>query len=247
MELHERIKYFRMKAKLSQRNIAETCHVSRATVSNWESGRRTPDYTTLVVLAKHLNITVYLLLGGDPLCECSAEQSIQSTNIINENNKTVFIVPILNTALLLLIIISMLVVFLPTLKEKYDRKNDALLTYENIENVKLELIDGKSTLDEFYLERSVFYKYYYIKNLNVDYFYGKGLSYQNTFYMSICVEMKNKISHNIFQERRFVICNESQITFDKNSVYPYFINSGTYDITVYFNDNIGYIDVTLST
>lgn len=47
----------------TQEDIAEFLNLSRATITNYESGKRSPDYDTLIKLAKKYNVTTDYLLG----------------------------------------------------------------------------------------------------------------------------------------------------------------------------------------
>ena len=47
----------------TQEEIADLLKCSRATITNYENGRRSPDYESLVILAKKYNVTTDYLLG----------------------------------------------------------------------------------------------------------------------------------------------------------------------------------------
>ncbi|EJF33635.1 hypothetical protein JC2156_09980 [Weissella koreensis KCTC 3621] len=55
---NEQLKTFRTKAKLSQNEIAHILHVSRQSVSSWETGRNTPDIETIKSLADIYNVSI---------------------------------------------------------------------------------------------------------------------------------------------------------------------------------------------
>ncbi len=61
--LAERLSAARKKNKYTQEEIAEFLKCGRATITNYENGRRSPDYETLVKLAKKYNVTTDYLLG----------------------------------------------------------------------------------------------------------------------------------------------------------------------------------------
>ena len=52
----------RKKACLSQEALAEQLHVTRQTISNWESGRSLPDIESLKALAQALNVPIERLI-----------------------------------------------------------------------------------------------------------------------------------------------------------------------------------------
>lgn len=246
MELNQRIKYFRKKSKLSQDAVAKKCCVSRTTVCNWESGRRSPDHSVLLKLANLFNVNVEELIYGISREFVTAEQTIQSTNIIKGNDKIVFVVPILNAALLFLTLISMLVVFLPICIEKYNINKDNFLAYENVENVKIRITDANSSFKEYYMKNSAIRKMYYLNDIEIDFYEDqKGFVY-NKQYLSICVELKSNVSYNLIQKRQFKINDHNLLSFDNSFSYLYFKNEGLYSISIHFDNNIGFIEVTLS-
>ena len=61
-----RIKYFRVKADLSQTDLAEKMEIKRTTVSMWETGASMPTADKLMKLARVLGCTVDELLADDP-------------------------------------------------------------------------------------------------------------------------------------------------------------------------------------
>ncbi len=52
----------RKKAGLSQEALAEKLHVTRQTISNWESGKSLPDIESLKTLAQALNVPIERLI-----------------------------------------------------------------------------------------------------------------------------------------------------------------------------------------
>src|SRR4051794_19070235 len=61
-DLGSRLLDARRRAGLSQAELARRARVSQAAVSNWESGRRTPDLDDLFSLAAALDVDVAALL-----------------------------------------------------------------------------------------------------------------------------------------------------------------------------------------
>lgn len=59
------IAFFRKQKKLSQEQLAEKIHVTRQTVSSWETGRTAPDLETLERIAEILGVDMMDLLYGE--------------------------------------------------------------------------------------------------------------------------------------------------------------------------------------
>ncbi len=51
----ESLRRARIKNELSQQKLADMLFVTRSTIANWESGRRIPDYETILKLTKYLD------------------------------------------------------------------------------------------------------------------------------------------------------------------------------------------------
>ena len=58
MELNERIKDCRLKAGLTQEQVAEKVMVSRQTISNWENGKSLPDIVSIMKLSDLYQISI---------------------------------------------------------------------------------------------------------------------------------------------------------------------------------------------
>lgn len=61
--LSKRLAAARLKCNYTQEEIAEYLQCSRVTITNYECGRRSPDYNSLVMLAKKYGVTTDYLLG----------------------------------------------------------------------------------------------------------------------------------------------------------------------------------------
>lgn len=91
----ERISLLRTSYRLSQKELAESLHVSKQTVSNWENDNIAPSVEMLLKIAKYFNVSTDYLLGLDdrtclevtdlPLEKISLLQQI--VNDIKQNNK----------------------------------------------------------------------------------------------------------------------------------------------------------------
>lgn len=59
------IKTLREKRKITQKELAESIHVSDKTVSKWETGKGLPDISIIGELARELGVSIAELLTGD--------------------------------------------------------------------------------------------------------------------------------------------------------------------------------------
>lgn len=67
MELNEKIQELRKQKGLTQEELAQILHVSRAAISKWESGRGYPNIDSLKTIAKYFSVTVDELLSSEEL------------------------------------------------------------------------------------------------------------------------------------------------------------------------------------
>lgn len=72
MEPKDILKSLRIKAELSQEQLAEKIFVTRQAVSRWENGETTPNVETLQLLSQLYNVTINTLLGSPKklICQC---------------------------------------------------------------------------------------------------------------------------------------------------------------------------------
>lgn len=61
-----RIKEIRKKCGLTQKELAERVGVSEGAISQYESGKRRPDYETVLKMADYFGCSVDYLMGNDP-------------------------------------------------------------------------------------------------------------------------------------------------------------------------------------
>ncbi len=73
MKLHEKIYYYRKRAKLSQEELAALVGVSRQAVSKWELGESTPEVEKLLALARAFDVTTDELLSEDAREQADAD------------------------------------------------------------------------------------------------------------------------------------------------------------------------------
>ena len=86
MSIGKRLLAFRQQQGLSQQELADYLHVSRQTVSKWESDLSLPDMKTALSIAEFYNITINELLGlEEETPDESLRKVYEQTNIVLEN------------------------------------------------------------------------------------------------------------------------------------------------------------------
>ena len=115
MELSEKIKRLRIQNNYKQEELAEVCNVTRSAVSNWETGRRIPDWDNIVTIAKLFNVTVEDLASSKKLCKKPSTfiKAIPEAKLKGSE------LPIFFSALLFLAISIMLVSYMPRMDRLY--------------------------------------------------------------------------------------------------------------------------------
>lgn len=78
--LGERLSKLRNDRKLTQQQVADKIHISRATYAQYEINRRVPEYLTLEKLADFFEETIDYLVGRE-----TKESSIEETERDKEN------------------------------------------------------------------------------------------------------------------------------------------------------------------
>ena len=101
MEIGVKLKEARLRAGLTQENVAEEIQVTRQTISNWETEKSFPDIVSVIKLSNLYNISLDKLLKGD---EKMIEHLEKSTNIVKSNQKLI-IALIINVMLLILFLL----------------------------------------------------------------------------------------------------------------------------------------------
>lgn len=67
MMFAEALKHLRKARKLNQISLADIFGVSQATIASWESGKRQPDFETLLKIADFFQVSTDYLLGRVPM------------------------------------------------------------------------------------------------------------------------------------------------------------------------------------
>ena len=83
MNISDKIKDNRKQAGLTQEEIAQTLHVSRQTISNWETGRSIPDIYSLVELSNIYDISLDHLVKEDIIMMNELKKENKEKKIIN--------------------------------------------------------------------------------------------------------------------------------------------------------------------
>lgn len=65
MELSLKLQKKRKELELTQEEVAEKIHVSRQTISNWETGRTLPDISSLILISDIYQVSLDTLLKED--------------------------------------------------------------------------------------------------------------------------------------------------------------------------------------
>lgn len=62
-KFHEKLKVFRKKKGLTQQEVADLVHVDRVRITNWENGKREPNFENLSMLACIFDVSIDFLLS----------------------------------------------------------------------------------------------------------------------------------------------------------------------------------------
>ncbi|MEO1769585.1 helix-turn-helix domain-containing protein [Candidatus Enterococcus ferrettii] len=96
MEINQMIKTKRKEHKLTQEQLAEKIFVSKKTISNWETGKTTPDIDSLIRLARLFNLSLdTILLEESTIVKDIRRKTAASKSLI------LFIIPFLANLLIL--------------------------------------------------------------------------------------------------------------------------------------------------
>lgn len=84
-KFNERIKELRNKKNISQAVIAEYLGITKQAYSLYETGKREPDYETLLKIGEYFNVSVDYLLGNSDIPE--TEELPEELIILNRKAK----------------------------------------------------------------------------------------------------------------------------------------------------------------
>lgn len=127
------IKSKRAQMNITQEELAKLLHVSRATISNWETGRNYPDIETIVLISEVLEISLDQLLKGD------LEMVKNMNKQIKLSKKRKIIILILSIAL----VVGGIWTFFELSKQEENK-----ISYENLEIIDSKLYTLKDTTVE---------------------------------------------------------------------------------------------------
>jgi transcriptional regulator, cro/CI family len=83
-KFHEKLKVLRKKQGLTQKEVADLVHVDRVRYTNWESGKREPNFENLSMLACIFDVSIDYLLSEN--LEISKESYLK----LKEEKKNLF-------------------------------------------------------------------------------------------------------------------------------------------------------------
>ena len=84
--LTARLRLLRVMAGETQEQTAGRMNISRSCLANYETGRRIPDYNTLVLFAEHFRVNVSYLTEQVPIgAEETAEQETELMQLVSES------------------------------------------------------------------------------------------------------------------------------------------------------------------
>lgn len=84
-KFHEKLKMLRKKQGLTQKEVADLVHVDRVRYTNWESGKREPNFENLSMLACIFGVSIDYLLSE--YLEISKERCLEFEKEIKEGEK----------------------------------------------------------------------------------------------------------------------------------------------------------------
>ena len=84
-KFHEKLKVLRKKQGLTQKEVADLVHVDRVRYTNWESGKREPNFENLSMLACIFGVSIDYLLSE--YLEISKERCLEFEKEIKEGEK----------------------------------------------------------------------------------------------------------------------------------------------------------------
>ena len=85
MSIGKKILALRRKLDLSQEQMAQELHVSRQTISKWESDLNLPDMKTVLLMSELYDVSVTELLGVEDSKDDSITQLYNQLHLVNKN------------------------------------------------------------------------------------------------------------------------------------------------------------------
>ncbi|MDO4166663.1 MAG: helix-turn-helix domain-containing protein [Eubacteriales bacterium] len=123
MEFNNRLYHLRKQNGLSQEELANRLHVTRQTISKWETGDSTPDMGKLAAMSDLFEISLdELVMGKEPRTKDAKASRSELVNVLNEKvltsdnkkkaRRVLKIIGIVFAGILLIDIISMMIYFI---------------------------------------------------------------------------------------------------------------------------------------
>lgn len=245
MKLSDNIKRLRIQNNLTQQELADAVFVSRSAIANYENGKRTPDIDTLLLLAKIFNVSLKELVVEESIEEVNlVKDEIINVDVLNKKKHRNLVVPIINIALTIALVISLAFALVPTIKSK--------INYNNIDNINMEEVERIDMV--LYIDRQLFYfsfeqtnyqNQYILYAFNIKKYLDSnktGNNYYLIFY--ITVSLKNHNFSSFKSPKYFGFDDNCKNMFIPNYEYDciYFYPEGTFDIILYYQNNLWYIE-----
>lgn len=76
-----RIRELRKKCGITMKELGEKIGVAESTISQYETGKRQPDYETLLKLGEYFGVTVDFLLGAEKAPTSEGERNVSDDDI----------------------------------------------------------------------------------------------------------------------------------------------------------------------
>lgn len=249
MNLAKNIKLIREKNNLTQEEFGRLVGVTRSAVSKWERGISDPPIDSIKDIADFFKVSVDELTGVSTLIENTyitnikeAKVNIRNQHILSRKNKIVFIVPIINVVLSLLVITSLLVVLVNAYIEYNNQDTNTKLVYANIESVSLKIYYPDKGIEDIKMEKASFNQGYLLENINIININKHEKALRTHF--SVIVEFKNGYFSDLSRTYQLTV-KECNFVFQESLlVYPYFVNSGTYSFIFYIENEMGYLEAS---
>ena len=201
MELSEKIKRLRIKNNYKQEELAEVCNVTRSAVSNWETGRRIPDWDNIVTIAKLFNVTVEDLASSKKLCKKPSTfiKAIPEAKLKGSE------LPIFFSALLFLAISIMLVSYMPRIDRLYYNYTNKYESYYDDASKVEVLLSNNSSFPLSSVERVEKLEYSQTKAYNSKIFQGT-IDLIDDHYISLKCILNNG-NENYFSNKETISIN----------------------------------------
>lgn len=123
MNLGERLKQQRKKYYFTQQDVADKLHVTRQTISSWETGRTIPDIEMLILLSELYDLSLDQMIKGD---------IIVMDNVMNKNRKQRRKIVFLTSVLIVVFLCLTAYMFL-----HFEHKQTSI-SIDNVESVTLQ-------------------------------------------------------------------------------------------------------------